>query len=209
MGTTRRSRSWRRKTTPTKDSYRCAGPQPPRGSAICKPARRTSHRRLRLGRTIQQSVLSLAIIQNALVTMRFQQRSRSRTWPAVLGKHGIAIAFRVLTGMSHNTAANLEDTDFATVASSSSVVAMVQPSQASPRDHLTATDRSGSTSRGFFTQPEMGAIVMVIRDVIGEESLQVSLVQRNDLVEQFAAAASHPVLGDSVLPGTLNRGTYA
>jgi len=50
----------------------------------------------------------------------------------------------------------------------------------------------------------MGAVVMVIRDVLREQSLQVSFVQRNDLIEQFAAAASHPALRDSVLPGTLN-----
>src|SRR2546426_12530706 len=62
----------------------------------------------------------------------------------------------------------------------SAVVAMVQPSQTSPRDHLTATDRSGPTPRGSFTQPEMGAVVMVIRDVVGEKPLQVSLVEWND-----------------------------
>src|SRR5438445_6216060 len=37
----------------------------------------------------------------------------------------------------------------------------------------------------------------------------MSLVQRNDLVEQFAAAASYPTFRDAVLPGTLNRGLYA
>ncbi len=36
----------------------------------------------------------------------------------------------------------------------------------------------------------------------------MSLVQRNDLVEQFAAAASYPTFRDAVLPGTLNRGLY-
>src|SRR5437879_11442800 len=55
----------------------------------------------------------------------------------------------------------------------------------------------------------MGAVVMVIRDILREKPLQMSFVQRNDLVEQFAAAASHPALRDSVLPGTLNRALYA
>ena len=111
--------------------------------------------------------------------------------------------------MSHNTAANLEDTDFATVASSSSVVAVVQPTQAAPRNHLTAPDGSGPTPRCSFSQPEMGAVVMVIRDILREKPLQMSFVQRNDLVEQFATAASHPALRDSVLPRTLNRALYA
>jgi len=37
----------------------------------------------------------------------------------------------------------------------------------------------------------------------------VSLVQRNDLIEQFAPAASHPELRETVLPGTLNGGLHA
>jgi hypothetical protein len=82
-----------------------------------------------------------------------------------------------------------------------SVVAMVQPTQASPRNHLTTTDRPVPMPRCSFTQPEVGAVVVVVREVIGEESFQVSLVQRNGLVEQFASAASHPALRDSVLPG--------
>ena len=86
---------------------------------------------------------------------------------------------------------------------------MVQPTQASPRNHLTTTDRPGPIPRCCFTQPEVRAVVVVVREVIGEESFQVSLVQRNGLVEQFVSAASHPALRDSVLPGTLNRGLYA
>src|SRR5262249_38854937 len=90
-----------------------------------------------------------------------------------------------------------------------SVVAMVQPTQAPPRNHLTTTHRPGPISRCSFTQPEVRAVVVVVREVIGEESFQVSLVQRNGLVEQFASAAPYPALRDSVLPGTLNRGLYA
>ncbi len=37
----------------------------------------------------------------------------------------------------------------------------------------------------------------------------MSLVQRNDLVEQLAAAASHPALRDSILPGALDGGLHA
>jgi hypothetical protein len=106
--------------------------------------------------------------------------------------------------MSYTPAVNFEDTVIRNLGSGSSVVAMVQSSHASPRNHLTAPDRSGPIPERSFTQSEMGAVVMVIRDVLREQSLQVSFVQRNDLIEQFAAAASHPALRDSVLPGTLN-----
>lgn len=55
----------------------------------------------------------------------------------------------------------------------------------------------------------MGAVVMVITDVLGEQSLQMSLVQRNDLVEQLAPAASDPVLRNTVLPRALDGGLHA
>ena len=38
-------------------------------------------------------------------------------------------------------------------------------------------------------------------------SLQMALIQRDYVVEQVAAAASDPTLGDPILPGTPNRGT--
>ena len=37
----------------------------------------------------------------------------------------------------------------------------------------------------------------------------MSLVLRNDLIEQFAGAASHPALRDSILPGALEGGLHA
>ena len=77
--------------------------------------------------------------------------------------------------MSHTPAVNFEDTAiFETLASGSSVVAMVQSSHASPRNHLTAPEGSGPASWGSFTQPEMGAVVMVVRDILREKPLQMS-----------------------------------
>ncbi len=35
------------------------------------------------------------------------------------------------------------------------------------------------------------------------------LIQRNHLIEQLAAAASHPALGYAILPRTLNRSRYS
>jgi len=34
------------------------------------------------------------------------------------------------------------------------------------------------------------------------------LVESNHMVEQFAAAAPHPTLGDTILPGTCERGPH-
>ena len=57
--------------------------------------------------------------------------------------------------------------------SGNSVVAVMQPAQTSPRDHRTSTDGMGPTPRCLFVQTEMGAVVMVIRDELQEESLDL------------------------------------
>src|SRR5215471_13803788 len=41
-----------------------------------------------------------------------------------------------------------------------------------------------------------------------EQALQVPLVESNHMVQQLAAAAPHPTLGDTILPGTFERGPY-
>ena len=93
--------------------------------------------------------------------------------------------------------------------SGSSVVAVMQPAQASLRDHPTLSCGSSPTRRCLLAQPEMGPVVMVVGDVIREEPLEMVLIQRNHLVEQLAAAASQPALGYAILPRTLNRSLYS
>ena len=58
-------------------------------------------------------------------------------------------------------------------------------------------------------KPEMSAVLVIVRDVIKEESLQVAGVQWDHVIEQLAATASYPALGDTILPGTPNRGSRA
>ena len=48
----------------------------------------------------------------------------------------------------------------------------------------------------------MCAVFVMVGDVVGKEALQVPLIQRNHMVEQLAAPAPHPTLGNSVLPRT-------
>ena len=86
---------------------------------------------------------------------------------------------------------------------------MVQAAQASPGDHLPSPHRESPTPGCLLIQSEVCAVVVVVREVIGEESLQMSLVQRNDMVEQFASAASDPTLRDAVLPRALDGGLHA
>ena len=60
--------------------------------------------------------------------------------------------------------------------SGSSVVAVMQPAQTSPRENWTSTYGAGSTPRCLLVQPEMGAVVMVVGDVIRDEPLKMALV---------------------------------
>src|ERR1019366_8153346 len=91
--------------------------------------------------------------------------------------------------------------------SSSPVIAVMQPAHALLADHGTVFARAYPASRRLFIQPEVGSVVVIIGNVLREESLQMPLIQRDYVVEQVAAAASDPTLGDPILPGTPNRGT--
>jgi len=86
---------------------------------------------------------------------------------------------------------------------------MVQAAHASPGDHLPAPNRESPTPGCLLIQSEVCAVIVVVREVIGEASLPMSLVQRNDMVEQFASAASDPTLRDAVLPRALDGGWHA
>src|ERR1019366_1055071 len=91
--------------------------------------------------------------------------------------------------------------------SSSPVIAVMQPAHALLANHRTLFPRACPASRRLLVQPEVGSVVVIIGNVLREESLQMSLIQRDYVVEQVAAAASDPTLGDPILPGTSNRGT--
>lgn len=63
--------------------------------------------------------------------------------------------------------------------------------------------------RRFLPEPEMRPVVVVVADVIREQPFQIVLVQGNDVIEELAAAAFEPSLGNSVLPRTFARGSYS
>src|ERR1019366_5404923 len=94
-----------------------------------------------------------------------------------------------------------------TADSSSPVIAVMQPAHALLANHGTLFPRACPTSRRLLVQSEVGSVVVIIGNVLGEEALQMSLIQRDHVVEQVAAATSDPTLGDPILPGTPNRGT--
>src|ERR1035437_5747983 len=94
-----------------------------------------------------------------------------------------------------------------TADSSSPAIAVMQPAHAPLANHCTVFQRACPASRRLLVQPQVGSVVVIIGNVLGEESLQMALIQGDYVVEQVAAATSDPTLGDTILPRTPNRGT--
>jgi hypothetical protein len=55
----------------------------------------------------------------------------------------------------------------------------------------------------------VSAVVEVIANVITQKSLQMGFIQSDDVVEHIAPTASHPPLGNAVLPTAVDRGLHA
>src|SRR5258707_12678661 len=56
-----------------------------------------------------------------------------------------------------------------------------------------------------FLQSQMGPVEMVVTNVFREQAFQVTLVQRNYVIQQVSTAASHPTFCHSVLPRAAER----
>jgi len=72
-------------------------------------------------------------------------------------------------------------------------------------EHTTFVFRFRAAEWRLLFQPEMGAIFVVIGDVLREQALQMRLVHGDHMIQQIAAAAFRPSFSDSVLPGALVR----
>src|SRR5450756_2620038 len=77
-----------------------------------------------------------------------------------------------------------------TADSSSPVIAVMQPANALPANQRTVFQRAYPASRRLLVQPEVGSVVVIIGDVLREEALQMSLIQRDHVVEQVTEAPS-------------------
>ena len=86
------------------------------------------------------------------------------------------------------------------------IVTVVQPAQSIMGKHATRGYAASSAPRCSLAQSKVCAVFVMVRHVFRQEPFQVPLVESNHVVEQLAAAAPHPTLGDSILPGTCERG---
>ncbi len=63
------------------------------------------------------------------------------------------------------------------------VVSVMQAAESSVRNNRTPSGRTNSAARFFLALSEVGAVIVIVADVLGKKSLQVVLVQSDDMVE--------------------------
>ena len=60
-----------------------------------------------------------------------------------------------------------------------------------------------AASRRFLRQTKMRSVLVEVFDVVAHQSLEMTFVEHDHMIEQIAAAASDEALGNTVLPWTL------
>ena len=88
------------------------------------------------------------------------------------------------------------------------IITVVQPTQSIMGNHATRGYVASSAPWRSLAQPEVPAVFLMVGDVLGEQPSQVPLVESNHMVQQLAAAAPGPTFGDTILPGTFERGPH-
>ncbi len=62
--------------------------------------------------------------------------------------------------------------------------------------------RNGSFVRGVFVQSQVDAVVVIISQVAVHKPSEMTLVENDDVLEEFSTTAANPALRHRVLPGT-------
>ena len=83
---------------------------------------------------------------------------------------------------------------------------MMQPAQSILRKNAPRGGGANSVVRGSLPQPKMRAVLMVVTNILGEQSLQMAFIHRDNVVQQVLSATFDPTLRYTVLPGTLEGG---
>ncbi len=88
----------------------------------------------------------------------------------------------------------------------SSIVTMMQSAESLVRSHSARPCRTSPAVRCLLPQSEVCAVFVVVANIVREQSFQMALVHRNDVVQQIMAAAFDPTLCHAVLPRTFEGG---
>ena len=81
----------------------------------------------------------------------------------------------------------------------------MQPSESRSGKDATRGYRANSAVRCSLLESEMRAVVMIVADIISEQSPPVAAVQSDHLIQQVTPAAINPTLRNSILPRTPQR----
>ena len=82
----------------------------------------------------------------------------------------------------------------------------MQPAQSIMRKNAPRGGGANSVVRGSLPQPKMRAVLMVVTNILGEQSLQMAFIHRDNVVQQVLSATFDPTLRYTVLPGTFEGG---
>jgi len=88
---------------------------------------------------------------------------------------------------------------------------MVQSAESGKRSNLASSCRTvcdRSTCWCVLRERQMCPVLVVVTHVLGHQTLQMSLVQDDHMVQQVSSATSHPTLRNPVLPGTSKSGAH-
>ncbi len=84
---------------------------------------------------------------------------------------------------------------------------MMKTADTRPGYHHPSTGAARPFFWGLLPKSTMRAILVVVVDVGTEQPLQMRLADGNHMIQQLAAAISHPALGYAILPRTADRGS--
>ena len=91
------------------------------------------------------------------------------------------------------------------------IVTMMQTAEPRHGDHFaTSFGICGCSppARRLLRKSKMGSVLMIVADVIGHETLQMALVEDDDMIKEIASATSDESLGNAVLPRALERRSF-
>ena len=83
---------------------------------------------------------------------------------------------------------------------------MMQPTESHAREDATGGLRRSSPSRRSPPQSEMCPVFVVVAHLFREQSLQMTLVHGDDVIQQVPPAACNPAFRHTILPGAFERG---
>ena len=79
------------------------------------------------------------------------------------------------------------------------IITVVQSTQSIMGNHAPRGYVASSAPWRSLAQPKVRAVFVMVGNVLGEQPLQVPLVESNHMVQQLAAAVPDPTFGDTIL----------